>query len=79
MVHSCMSRLVVAAGLDTAVSEVSLAAEAADTVETDVDEAADCERVRSSAEMEAVNIHIRQPSNSHHVLTIDMDTSSSVI
>ena len=69
-----------ASDIYTAMSEVSLPSEAGQTGETEADEAADCERVRSSAEMEAVNIHIRQPSNSsHHVLTIDMDTSSSVI
>ena len=45
-------------------------------------EAGDCERVRSSAEMEAVNMHVRQLSASSgggHVVTIDMDTSTSVI
>ena len=64
----------------SAMSEVSLAAGTTQTEEIEAEEAADCERVRSSAEMEAVNIHIRQPStSSHHVLTIDMDTSSSVI
>ena len=45
-------------------------------------EAGDCERVRSSAEMEAVNMHVRQLSSSSgggHVVTIDMDTSTSVI
>jgi len=69
-----------ASDIYTAMSEVSLSGEAGEAVESEAEEAADCERVRSSAEMEAVNIHIRQPSNSsHHVLTIDMDTSSSVI
>jgi len=45
-------------------------------------DAGDCERVRSSAEMEAVNMHVRQLSSSSgggHVVTIDMDTSTSVI
>ena len=78
-----------ASDIYTAMSEVSLTGEAAisahsgDTEDTEADEPADCERLRSSAEMEAVNIHIVQPSqssqSSHHVLTIDMDTSSSVI
>ena len=69
-----------ASDIYTAMSEVSLSGEAVETGESEADEAADCERVRSSAEMEAVNIHIVQPSqSSHHVLTIDMDTSSSVI
>ena len=45
-------------------------------------DAGDCERVRSSAEMEAVNMHVWQLSSSSgggHVVTIDMDTSTSVI
>ena len=44
-------------------------------------DAGDCEHVRSSAEMEAVNMHVRQLSSSPggHVVTIDMDTSTSVI
>ena len=79
----------------TAVSEVSLdlGEVEADTVIEEDGEAGDCERVRSSAEMEAVNFHVRQsslPSNSDslHVrqsslpaqmVTIDMDMSTSVI
>ena len=76
----------------TAVSEVSLDLweEAGSVIEDDED----CERVRSSAEMEAVNFHVRQsslptPSDSLHVrqsslpaqqvVTIDMDMSTSVI
>ena len=75
----------------TAVSEVSLdlgEVEADTVIEED-----EVERVRSSAEMEAVNFHVRQsslPSNSDslHVrqsslpaqmVTIDMDMSTSVI
>ena len=45
-------------------------------------DAGDCEREGSSAEMEAVNMHVRQLSSSSgggHVVTIDMDTSTSVI
>ena len=45
-------------------------------------DAGDCERVRSSAEMEAVNMHVWQLSSSSgggHVVTIDMDTYTSVI
>ena len=45
-------------------------------------DAGDCERLRSSAEMEAVNMHVWQLSSSSgggHVVTIDMDTSTSVI
>ena len=45
------------------------------------DDANDCERPRSCAEMEAVNVHVRQSSlpTSQHIVTIDMDTSTSVI
>ena len=72
-----------ASDIYTAMSEVSLTGEPSEAAGADREEEDDCERVRSSAEMEAVNIHIRQPSNSshtsHNVLTIDMDTSSSVI
>ena len=72
-----------ASDIYTAMSEVSLAVEPAEASGTERVEEEDCERVRSSAEMEAVNIHIRQLSNSsqtsNNVLTIDMDTSSSVI
>ena len=72
-----------ASDIYTAMSEVSLPGEVSEAMEAETDQTADCERVRSSAEMEAVNIHIVQPSqpsqSSHRVLTIDMDTSSSVI
>ena len=80
----------------TAVSEISLdlGEEAGSVIEELDTEAEDCERVRSSAEMEAVNFHVRQsslptPSDSLHVrqsslpaqqvVTIDMDMSTSVI
>ena len=45
------------------------------------DDANDCERARSCAEMEAVNVHVRQSSlpSSQQVVTIDMDMSTSVI
>ena len=78
----------------TAVSEVSLdLGEEAGSVIEELD-TEDCERMRSSAEMEAVNFHVRQsslptPSDSLHVrqsslpaqqvVTIDMDMSTSVI
>ena len=45
-------------------------------------DAGDCERLRSSAEMEAVNMHVWQLSSRSgggHVVTIDMDTYTSVI
>lgn len=84
-----------------AVSEVSLdlgeeeGGSVTEELELDTgDEAGDHERVRSSAEMEAVNLHVRQsslpsPSDRLHVrqsslpaqqvVTIDMDMSTSVI
>jgi len=43
------------------------------------DDPGDCERVRSSAEMEAINVHVRQNSQHQQVVNIDMDTSTSVI
>ena len=67
--------------LYTALSEISI--NVCDTNDDDIETVDDdCERVRSSAEMEAVNIHVRQDSHtstSSQVVTIDMDTSTSVI
>ena len=78
----------------TAVSEISLdLGEVGGSVIEDTSDG-DCERLRSSAEMEAVNFHVRQsslpsPSESLHVrqsslpaqqgVTIDMDMSTSGI
>ena len=76
----------------TAVSEISL--DLGEEGETSDTEAGDCERVRSSAEMEAVNVHVRQSSLPAHadslhvrqsslpaqqVVTIDVDMSTSDI
>ena len=67
---------------DAVTLELTLAC-SSDEAAADSDyDAGDCERVRSSAEMEAVNMHVRQLSSSSgggHVVTIDMDTSTSVI
>ena len=79
----------------TAVSEITLdLGEVGGSVIEDTSDTGDCERLRSSAEMEAVNFHVRQsslpsPSESLHVrqsslpaqqgVTIDMDMSTSVI
>ena len=80
----------------TAVSEVSLDLGEVDSsvIEELETSDGDCERLRSSAEMEAVNFHVRQsslpsPSESLHIrqsslpaqqgVTIDMDMSTSVI
>ena len=67
---------------DAVTLELTLAC-SSDEAAADSDyEAGDCERVRSSAEMEAVNMHVRQLSSSSgggHVVTIDMDTYTSVI
>ena len=68
--------------IDAVTLELTLAC-SSDEAAADSDyDAGDCERVRSSAEMEAVNMHVRQLSASSgggHVVTIDMDTSTSVI
>ena len=70
------------ADIDAVTLELTLAC-SSDEAAADSDyDAGDCERVRSSAEMEAVNMHVRQLSSSSgggHVVTIDMDTSTSVI
>ena len=67
---------------DAVTLELTLAC-SSDEAAADSDyDAGDCERVRSSAEMEAVNMHVWQLSSSSgggHVVTIDMDTSTSVI
>ena len=67
---------------DAVTLELTLAC-SSDEAAADSDyDAGDCERLRSSAEMEAVNMHVWQLSSSSgggHVVTIDMDTSTSVI
>ena len=70
------------ADIDAVTLELTLAC-SSDEAAADSDyDAGDCERVRSSAEMEAVNMHVWQLSSSSgggHVVTIDMDTYTSVI
>ena len=67
---------------DAVTLELTLAC-SSDEAAADSDyDAGDCEHVRSSAEMEAVNMHVWQLSSSSgggHVVTIDMDTSTSAI
>ena len=66
----------------TAVSEISIIVtdDTNDNDNDDHDDDNDHERVRSSAEIEAVNVHVRQNSAlSQQMVTIDMDTSTSVI
>ena len=72
----------------TAVSEISIEVTDVNDDQADRDDDGnDHERVRSSAEIEAVNVHVRQSStlsslsnvSQQPVVTIDMDTSTSVI
>ena len=71
----------------TAVSEISIEVTDVNDDQGDNDDGNDHERVRSSAEIEAVNVHVRQSStlstlsnvSQQQVVTIDMDTSTSVI